>query len=114
MGERGCELLHYRSRGLQGGNSSGRGRCCRRTSTVAAAATQPTTNDSSRSSTSNDLQALRSWLASEGGYLHPSLVLVDVAPCGCRGVVAGGGPVTLADLEEGGPLVVSSAGKLNG
>lgn len=34
-------------------------------------------------------ERLREWVIQEGGFVHPSLVVVDHAPCGCRGVVAG-------------------------
>lgn len=52
---------------------------------------------------------LRRWLASQGGSLHDALRLVDAAPCGARGLVAGA-PISLADLDACGPLVVCSLG----
>lgn len=52
-------------------------------------------------------QPLRAWLASQGGFLHPALRLVESAPCGARGVVAAGGGIDLSELEAHGPLIVS-------
>ncbi|GBF98672.1 hypothetical protein Rsub_11666 [Raphidocelis subcapitata] len=51
---------------------------------------------------------LREWLISEGGAFHPSLVLVDAAPSGCRGVVASAA-LPLSELEAFGPLLVVPA-----
>ena len=31
---------------------------------------------------------LRSWIKSKGGAIHPHLRLVELAPCGCRGIIA--------------------------
>lgn len=39
--------------------------------------------------------------------MHPALQLVDVAPCGSRGVIAAAA-VPLEELDAHGPLVVSS------
>jgi hypothetical protein len=43
--------------------------------------------------------ALRSWIKSKGGAIHPNLRLVEHAPCGCRGIVA------TAPIEGNRPVV---------
>lgn len=49
--------------------------------------------------------SLRTWVSSNGGYIHTSLRLVDVASCGCRGIVATA-PISFADAAEQPVIIV--------
>ena len=52
----------------------------------------------------DSLASLREWITCHGGYIHPALRLVELAPTsGCRGIVSSA-PITLEDLEAG-PII---------
>ncbi len=71
------------------------------TSTTADASVQFTTSQA----TSSIDDKLRAWVSSNGGNIHSSLRLVDVASCGCRGVVATA-PISFAEAAEQPVLIV--------
>lgn len=49
--------------------------------------------------------SLRQWLVDCGGFVHPSLTLVEVAPCGARGIVALR-DISLTELEAS-PMLIT-------
>ena len=72
--------------------------------TLTRSAVVPMASRQSLPSTQEQEACLRSWLVERGGFIHPSLQIVDQAPCGCRGVVSRE-RISLEQLEHQ-PLVV--------